>query len=268
MSDEAPPLYTLAIPETDQTQELSRREVLDALASGRITRDHWAWSSADQDWKQLSSFPEFHPPVTPVVTPLPSSIPPSMASAPVLLKESAPVPKGGKKKKAESLEIPEEPGSPYLKVIFGGIFLIIVAIIGLNYFLVDRPLEESLAQTPFVLIPAHAQLGGLVQPQFLVIHIFPNPDVTVRNFADLLSTLASDTPPPLLAQYPFQRIDLTSGLRSQYSFNAADWKKLGEMKDASDDDRKALLSGGKSSDNPQVRDRAWHNLLNSFVSNP
>ena len=338
--------FLLSVPGTEQTRELTRDGLLRELVTGQITPDHWVWSPADSDWKQISQLPELlapppqpapvtkptttpapipkqtlstpapiskitvnpaplpaaqpapvskitvnpapiartfvptsktaaAPPVAPMAaaaaapalfnakTPAPSPKPlPSVTSPPsgprdtpglvpgkmepiakTTVHKNAPAPP--KKRVVRPRRDPKvhEEGLSYTKISFGVLYVAVAAIIGANYFLVDKKMDETLAHTPFVLVPAHAHLGSFVQPNALVIHVLPNAELTNDNLADYLQTLAKSTPGrPFMEDKPFGMVALTSAWFSEYAFTGADWQALGKMKDASSDDRRDFIT--------------------------
>ncbi len=288
MNENLPETYILAIPGSEDTQELPRQELRAKIAQGEITPAHWVWSPGHQDWKQVSEIPDLQ-------TALPSSkqpfglktksLPFFNPNAPSAETSAAPAAKKSSRKKSRTSSRSrekEESGFPFVSILFALLFLALAGIIGANYVLIDEPLEDNLAQTPFILVPIHAHLGGFVQPNALVIHVLPNSGITEDNFADLLFTLAKSTPTPPFNQKSFGVVELTSAWVGQYALTGTDWQTFAGMAQASAQDRKDFVLDHladptgkpliiKSKDaNPAdlqtARDKIWDDLLAHFLS--
>ena len=121
------------------------------------------------------------------------------------------------------------------------VILALFAVVAVNYQYVDRPLGGNLAQTPFVLVPAHAHLGAFFQRDKLMIHVLPTSELKPDNFADFLFALASSTPPPPFGATQFTVIELTPGWRGAYAFTGDDWQHLAKMTSGTAQDRKDFI---------------------------
>lgn len=252
---------------------MPREAVLEAVARGEILPNNWVWSPAHNDWKPLADIPElqvapdFAPEAVPEVIP---DIAPEVAD-PVITSEadpsavSVPVPAAGRQPSEVVRHVAPQPQPidgprltdtqllartnysrpmeikhefPIFKVFFTIAFLAAAGIVAANYFMVDKPFEQTLASSQFSAIPAYAHLGAFTQPGELVIHIPPNSGLNVNNFADYLVALAKSTPPQPINKTPFDGVGLTSSWQSQYLFNGTDWQKFAQMDNASSDEKK------------------------------
>ena len=72
MSTLTSPTLILAIPGTQETQELSRTSVIKAIHRGEVRQDQWVWSSAHNDWIQVAEIPELQ--VKPTVVKMPVAV--------------------------------------------------------------------------------------------------------------------------------------------------------------------------------------------------
>jgi hypothetical protein len=256
MSEADPESYTIAIPGTEQTLVLSRQGVLDALARRELSPAHWVWSTKDEDWKPISQIPElqpkrsFLPPLQPGPTPPaatttvplgPVKLEPAELPPVVLHKEKEQPKKKKKKVKPRPSRDENREKIPFFQIIFGFLFLAVAGVIGLNYELVDKPLDGDLAKSPFVLTAVHAHLGNFVQPGRLVIHVLSVPGVDEKNLADFLFTVAKSTPEQPLNHQPFETVALTSAWNDEYVVSGADWHQLGQMDAASPEQRRNFL---------------------------
>jgi hypothetical protein len=262
MNEIAPDTYIVSIPGTEQTEELSRGAVLERMARGEITPEHWVWSASAGDWKQVSDIPSLQSalPPKPIFSTPPTGVPPGGTGAPVAKKSllgklglqkkaaappvapviTAPAPV---KKKVVRKSDPrdEEARFPMISFVVGILLTVAFAVVAVNYEYIDKPVEGSLAGTPFFLVPVYAHLNNFVLPDTLVINALPNPELNRENFAEFLFDLAKSTPPPPFGLKPYTRVDLTPSWAPQYAFRGEDWRQLGTMKAASTDDRKTFI---------------------------
>ncbi len=233
----------LAIPGTQETQELPRETVLEAIRRGEIGLDRWVWSHSHNDWKPLAEIRELQ--VAPGFAH--ESAPTTMAADPPGAGEQAPQ----KARVAHSVsprrmaptvfsqsQLETKHEFPFVKVVFVIAFLAVTGVIAANYYMVDKPFAEKLATTHFGSVQAFAHLGAFAQPNALVIHILPTNKVNSDNFANFLAALAKSTPPQPFNHNPFDLVGLTASWQSQYVFEGADWEKLGQMQGASSDEKK------------------------------
>ncbi len=138
----------------------------------------------------------------------------------------------------------------------------------------DQRLEGALAQTTYANIPVYAHYGAFIQPNVIVIHI------SGHRQADAGHALAHSTPDNMLTNDLFQRVALTSGWTAQYSFSGYSWKELGDMKSASDAERKEFIMAQISDASGQPltpestlsqpmqdtqRERAWKEFIGHFT---
>ena len=299
MTDAASSTLILSIPGTQETQELSRTAVLAAIGRGEIGPNHWVWSPAHNDWKQVAEIPELQvqPAVMPVIPkePVPVAMsayfPGAARQVPETARKAAPT---SQKAKAAGLSDTQQPARttysrpmeikhefPIFKILFVISFLVVAALAGTNYFLVDQPLETALAETSFGSAPVYAHLAAFTQPRALVIHILPSKEITADNFADFLAALAKSTPPQPFNPKPFDGVGLTSAWQSQYVMNGTDWQKLGQMAGARSEDKKKFeiehlvrmdgspLVNIRQGDDPaavtDAENKAWQALLTNFL---
>jgi hypothetical protein len=282
MNEAVPQTYILPVPGTDETQELPRSVVLERLAKGELTPADWIWSPPDQDWKTVAEIPSLQPalpaPKKSFLGPL-APIGPKQKIEPITAPTLG-LPPAKKKKKVKPKrtrsEYEDEPSR--LGTFVCVLILALFAVVAVNYQFVDRPLDGNLAQTQFVLVPAHAHLGAFFQRDKLVIHILPTSELNSDNFADFLFALANSTPPPPFGATGFTVIELTPAWRGQYAFTGDDWQHLGKMTTSTARDRKDFIlehiddaSGDKlvsasldAATNKTTRDEVWRNLAGSF----
>jgi hypothetical protein len=270
--------YIVAIPGTDKTRELSREALLTEMAKGVITPQFWVWMPDQQDWKQISEMPELRVPLKSAA--VPAALPKATPIAPIV-----PVKIKANRKTVyrRSPKVEEDHGGFSLtKFIFGLLYVAVAAIIGLNYLLVDKPFDAALADSPYILVPAHAHLGSFVQPNALIIHILPNKEVTDRNFPDVLYTLAKGTPNQPFQEKPYEMVALTSAWFSQFAMRGSDWQQLGQMSSASSAERKNFITDHlgniageplirhadqlSPSDLDAARTQVWQGLTQNFLS--
>ena len=228
--------YIVSVPDSDQTRELSREAILEELARGTITPAYWVWSPEHEDWKQISEIPVLNVPARRT----PAALPPIQPITALSTPKTQPAKKKVLRRSHRVKE--EEEGFSYIKALFGILYLAVAALIGLNYFLIDKPFDAALAGTPFVLVPAHAHLGSFVQPGALIIHTLPNHELNEDNLADYLCTLAKSTPPPPLDKKPFEIVALTSSWFGQYAMTGDDWQRLAAMDEAEANQRKNFIT--------------------------
>jgi hypothetical protein len=278
-----PTKYIVAIPGTEQTEELSRKEVLDRLTTGRITTEYWVWSPADQDWKQIADIPGLR--VEPHVAP-PVKTKATRRSIFGFLRrdnnKANPAParqKKAGKQRASRTESASDGWTLWIfKALVGAIFLVTAVAVGINYELVDKPFDGSLAKTPFVLVPVHESFGNLFQPDVLSIHVLPNHRLNADNLADFLFTVAASSPPPRIK--PFATVQLSPGWQDAYSLSAEDWDDLAKMDGNSSEGRRdfvldhlddatgnPLLTPDKltSAQLAEARQKLWDEVIAAFV---
>jgi hypothetical protein len=139
------------------------------------------------------------------------------------------------------MTVHEDEGFHPLKWVCIGLGVLILLVLGGNYFLVDQPLRSKLAQTPYADVTVHAHFGAFMQPNVMVIHIPVSSTITPDKLVDFLVTLAHSTPQDPITRDLFERVALTSAWTAQYSFSGYGWKELGEMQHESETQRKEFL---------------------------
>lgn len=282
MKEAVPQTYILPVPGSNETQELPRSVVLERLAKGELTPTDWIWSPQDQDWKTVAEIPSLQ-----AAAPAPKKsflgtlgpAGPKQKIEPITAPTMG-LPAAGKKKKVKPkrTKSDDEDEPSRLGIFMCVLILALFAVVAVNYQCVDRPLDGNLAQTPFVLVPAHAHLGAFFQRDKLMIHVLPTSELNSDNFADFLFTLARSTPPPPFGATGFTVIELTPGWRGQYAFTGDDWQHLAKMTSSTAQDREDFIlehidnsSGSKlmvaspdAATDKSTRDRAWRDLAGSF----
>lgn len=215
----------------------------------------------------------------PVPAPRPAVAVPRTAAAPMAAPISAAMPAGGLNA-SHVVKEKDGGGSHPLKWICIGLGAFILLIVAANYFVVDQRLEGALAQTTYANIPVYAHYGAFIQPNVIVIHIPATDKLTPDTVVPFLVALAHSTPDNMLTNDLFQRVALTSGWTAQYSFSGYSWKELGDMKSASDAERKEFIMAQISDASGQPltpestlsqpmqdtqRERAWKEFIGHFT---
>jgi hypothetical protein len=284
MKDAVPETYILPVPGSEETQELPRSVVLERIAKGELGPTDWIWSQADQDWKTVAEIPSLQAALPVQKKPFLGAlapISPKQKTEPIVAPVVGLPPVSKKQKKIKPKRTkPADEDAPSRSGMFLGVLIVaLFAVVAANYQFVDRPFDGSLAQTKFVLVPAHAHLGAFFQRDTLMIHVLPTSELAADNFADFLFTAASCTPSPPFGAADFNVIELTPGWRGEYAFNGADWRHLAQMTSSTAQDRKDFIlehiddAGGQklvSATDPSAGDKVWDNLVASFhaESNP
>jgi hypothetical protein len=288
-----------------QTAEIPKAIVRAGIAQGQISRSQLIWSATHNAWKQVRELPHLLPSqkLAPAPAPRVGTVPlpkPAVGEAAV---QTGAVPKvavkvsGGRAvppgfkatrpaaKSAAAQEhdmvVKEVGGVSYLKLFCIGLALLIVALIGANYLLVDRPISSTLSKTPYANVSVYAHLGAFVQPGALVIHIPPSAGVTSANLPEFLQVLAHSTPDAPLGGGTFDEVSLTTGWTGHYCFTGYAWKEYGDMSDQDDEHKQAFLldqlkdasgqpllsPGGSIDPNAQQseRDKLWTEFVTYFA---
>jgi len=291
MTETESPTILIAVPGGQETKKWSLHEAREAIARGEIHPTQWAWSPAVKQWKAVADLPELQ--TTPVSEPVPIVKPKAAVAAQpkAAMKVSAPVKvqapgsasahARARKKSLRDLTVHQESGFSFIKAFVIVFTLIILALLGANYFLVDQPLGTNLTNTPYAGAPVHAHLGAFLQPNAVVIHLRPTDKITSMNLADFLLNLAQSTPTQPFSKQNFGSVGLTSAWISQYFVNGNDWQTFGRMARSSEDEKKdfilshtvdaagtPLLPDTSVSD-PDVlkqrREKAWDTFVTTLV---
>jgi len=266
MSDPTPRTLFLAVPGTQETRQLDLESVREAVARGEIPLDNWAWSPERNEWVPLAQLPEFStlPPTVPLseapaepvkivrVEPKPAPTPVvPQASQPVRVAVPAQVspvravatPAGHMPHAATYYSKPvEHPNEfPIFKILFVVLGVVIAALVGVNYFMVEQPFRANMAKTPFASVQAHAHLAAFVQPTVLLIHVLPSKQITSDNFPDLLTALTQSAPRQVIAGRPFATISLTPAWLGVYAIDAADWEGFADMGGFTPDEKRQFV---------------------------
>jgi hypothetical protein len=258
MTDVLPRTLILAVPGTQDTQELEVESIRASVARGEISPDNWAWSPARNEWLPLAQLPEYAVapvvPVVPVVQAVPMPVARAVSATPVVrvarptvaaqatpVRVAMPAQATGQGRMAAtyySKPIAEHREFPIFKILFFVLGLVIAGLIGVNYFMVDQPFRDSLATTTFSDVDAHAHLGAFVQPNALLIHVIPSARLNEDNFADFLTALAHSAPRSVIASRPIGTLGLTSKWLSQYVITSDDWGGFADMSGYSAEEKK------------------------------
>jgi hypothetical protein len=305
MSNAALRTLILAVPGTQDTHELDLDSIRAGVARGEIALDNWAWSPTRNEWLPLAQLPEYAESPTVSAAPVAVAVAAPVAVAavaqatpvvkvaqatPVRVATAAHIPaarqvtaQGAPGKMAAtyySKPIVEHREFPVFKILFAIMGVFIVAVIIVNYFMVDQPFRAALAKTPFSNIQAHAHLGAFAQPNAMLIHIVPNAALTDDNFADFLTALAQSAPRTVIAGKSITTLGLTSKWLSQYVITSDDWDGFADMSGYSlEEKKKFVLEHLEKSDGtpiyvvarnekPDVQhaheDAAWDELVTVF----
>jgi hypothetical protein len=247
MPDVPMPTLFLAIPGTQETRELDLETVRSGVARGEIPLDNWAWSPQRNEWLPLSQLPEFAAAPAPIPAPVqpvrvvPREVEPVKAQP---VQARSPAMTGGKVSHAAtyySKPIEEHREFPIFKILIFVLGVVIVALVVVNYFMVDQPFRAGMAKTSFANVQTHAHLGAFVQPNVLLIHILPNHEINSDNFADLLTALTQSAPHQAIAGYPFNTVCLTSAWVGQYALPVEDWSGFADMSGFSGEEKKQYV---------------------------
>ena len=318
--------YIMSVPETGENRELTAEQIRAELAQGSISSAYWVWSAEHQDWKQISELPTLWAAPAPAAIPVPVFVPPQAEQAapavgtttgiPLPVKKAAVIPVAAvkampvkamprvepvitpvtvaqpavKKKKpvinTRSIHVEHDAGFPWVKFFFEALYIGIAVVIGLNYIVLDKPLNEMLSHTPFVLVPVHAHMGSFVQPNAMVVHLLPTKELSNENLPDFLQTLAASTPTQPFSgnEAAIQIIEMTSGWESEFSMSGDDWRKLAGMTKASTDERRDFISDSLRSISGQpliphsdrtdpvdwqtARNKVWSDFSTEMLNNP
>jgi hypothetical protein len=178
--------------------------------------------------------------------------------------------------------VKEEHESHPLKWVCIGLSVLILVVLGGNYFLVDEPLVSNLGETSFANDFVYAHLGAFMQPNVMVIHVPHSGKITPANLTKFLAALAHSTPLSPVSRDLYSRVALTAGWTAQYSFSGYGWKQLGDMENEDEAQRKEFLmdqmddAGGQplmpeTTLNEQVRqskrDQVWNDFVTYFTAN-
>src|SRR5579859_6434351 len=202
----------------NQTTELPKKVVRAAIAQGQLTHSQLIWSTAHNAWKQVRELPHLLP--SQKLAPAPTARPraatgplpqvaarqtgaiPRIATGPLPMVASAPEPQPAAvdpaavtptaAMPAQTISrsyrtVDEDQGIEWFKWVCIGLGLVILALIGINYQLVDRPLVSSLSTTSYANVAVYAHLGGFMQPNALVIHIPPSSSLTSSSMSHFLA---------------------------------------------------------------------------------
>jgi hypothetical protein len=255
---------------TEETRELPKQVVRAAIAQGQLSRSQLIWSPVHNAWKQVRELPHLWPSqklapaptprvqtgAMPKITgpvpkprvgvqsgPVPrvSAQPAVAAATPRVQAAGVPAVAVKAKASADRHKVEEEKdGAHPLMWVCIGLTVLILLTVGVNYFLISRPLSARLARTAYARDGVYAHLGAFVQPNALVIHMSSSA-VGRDELPDYLIALAHSTPNAAFSDDPFERVSLTTGLMGQYSFSGYGWKELGDMAGESADQKKAFI---------------------------
>lgn len=249
----------LHIKGTEQdTTTLPKQVVRAAILQGQITHSQLIWSPEDNAWKQVRELPHLLPSQKLAPAPEPrlgTGALPKIGTVP--LPQAGAVPRAAVKMSAQAPMVKAAVAKPAavaahsddqehhdfhpVKWVCIVLSVLILGALGFNQVMVEQPLMTKLSKTSYGNVPVYAHLGAFVQPNVLLIHVWPSPQVTDANMLDFLSTLARSTPRAPVNDELFDHIALTPGWTGIYAFSGSDWKQLGEMQQASDAERKLFF---------------------------
>ena len=102
--------------------------------------------------------------------------------------------------------VKEDTDSHPLKWVCIGLGILILLVLGGNYFLVDRPLVSNWSETSYSNVPVYAHFGAFMQPHVIVIHIPASSTITPGHLTDFLVALALSTPQDPITHNFFERV--------------------------------------------------------------
>jgi hypothetical protein len=209
--------------------------------------------------------------------------PKAQAAAPAAAKSAAKAPAPVLVRSSGDFEVKEEEEMHFMKWVCLILGLLVLLVLGGNYYLVDKPLVSNLSETRYGNITVYAHLGAFVQPNVVVIHIPNSATIIPENLTKVLVEIARSTPKNPMTHQSFGRVALTNSWTAQYSFSGSDWEKLGQMtRQSSDSDREDFImetmgdAGGQSlmpeSNNEDLlkakRDEVWNKFVQNFTVSP
>lgn len=291
-----------------ETTTLPKKEVRTAISQGRLTHSQLIWSPEENTWKQVRELPHLLPSQKLAPAPVRASgnLPRVTASQPVprvagqaavgaprvavkptvaqpvarAAVQATPKAVMATRPSGKSLKVEEAGGGSHplkwFSIVLG---VLIVAVIGGNYLLVNAPLSSALGKTAYSGVTVYAHLGAYIQPNVVVIHIPPSSKVTSANLTEFLAAVAHSTPDRPMSDNQFDRVALTPGWTARYTLSGYAWKQLGEMGKEDEAQRKEFLLDqlGSAVGEPLIapspkeevlqaeREKAWQDFQAAFT---
>lgn len=297
----------VALPGSDPYAEVPKRQVKEQLDKGLLKQSALIWSQKHNSWKQARHITQL----------IANKLPPRAAQAPLTQQPRAPhvsqpatagqpkihqapsvkapsVPKkaaqptkvtGTASPEAEVFTLEQSHGAPlWLKAICAALVVIILALLCLNWWYVDKAIKDNLVEdnTAFKNVPVYAHMGGFFQVTNLVIHFRPTSEVTKENVLAYLAAVAAATPDRPFSTNSFNTVSLALGWGANYHIAGRHWRRLGKP-DLTDEDRRAILeenlfiAGGDkllprtnldAIGQAKMQEKRWNDFLASFVRKP
>ncbi len=238
----------------DETKTLPKHAVRAAIADGKISRSQLIWSPTHNAWKQVRELPHLWPSQQLAPPPAPrtaaGAVPlratrtiPRIAATSQPRVASSPSPEKVRvavtaQATPQNYRVTEKSHFHPMKWFCLVLGFLILAIMAVNFLLVEQPLLFAMNRTPYSKVWVYAHFGGFVQRDALVIHILGSSSLDQSNLTDFLVTLAHNTPQQAGV---FERVALTSGFMGQYTLSGSAWKEFGDMQQASEGQRKDFL---------------------------
>ncbi len=300
-----------------ETTMLPRHAVRQAISEGQITHSQLIWSPTENKWKQVRELPQLLPSQKLAPAPVPrvaTGTMPKIGTGSIPKIVTVPRPEGGvvprvavkagaqptprvqaqatpraqvatprvqEERSTGNLVVKEDDGPHPVKWLCIILAVVVLGAVGLNYLLVGRSFSSQMGQTSYSGVTTYAHLGAFMQPNVLVIHVFPNSQITEANLADFMVAMAKSTPDSPLSHNAFDRVALTPGWTSKYSISGYAWKQFGDMGKDDEAQRKEflldqlgnasgepLMSGGSTmsdSDLQTRRDQVWKEFAAQFT---
>lgn len=308
----------VALPGTDPYAEVPKKQVKEQLDKGLLKQSALIWSQKHNSWKQARHITQL---IASKLQPRPAQAPLAAQAQPRTQAPAATAqPKVQVTKPAAAVKVPSVPKnvaakpaavSPapavstpaaatpaktvptdltgegshrtplWLKAVCAALVVIIIALMGLNWYYVDNAIKSNLAEdnTAFKNVPLYAHLGGFFQASNLIIHLRPTDTATRENFVQYLSAIATATPDRPMSTRPFDVVSLSSGWSAEYHISGRNWRRLAKP-DLSEDDRRAILlesvyiAGGEkliprsnldASGQQALETKRWNEFVTTFV---
>lgn len=113
-------------------------------------------------------------------------------------------------------------GYAWIKYLCAFVTIIVAGLLGFNWFYVNSPLQEKIAESAYPETSAFGHLGGFFQSDALALHIWGAPGVNEHNFPEFLVSLSASTP----HAKRWEQVSLTGGWLAEYSFTGTAWRRL------------------------------------------
>ncbi len=113
-------------------------------------------------------------------------------------------------------------GYAWIKYLCAFVTVIVLGLLGFNWFYVNAPLQEKIAESTHPEASIFGHLGGFFQSDALALHVWGAPDVNEHNFPEFLVSLSASTP----HAQRWDQVSLTGGWLAEYSFTGKAWRRL------------------------------------------